>query len=132
MNQPSWRRQTLPRLVLLVALAFGILGMHTFGHPPSLGSTDVGHMRAAAHEIDALPAALQGHDGSHRGSLHASTVCMAMVGGVLALTSASVRRQRRWEPGVPAARRSRAMTRRSAPPSRLIGLHLTALSVVRT
>lgn len=126
-------RRTLLRLVLLVALTFGVFGMHTFGHPSDLASPGAGHMTAAADKIENMPAAAKGHHGSHGHSdgLHAFTVCLAVLGGVLVLSSLSLLRQRRWDLGVPARPRSWAAGRRRAPP-RPIGLHLTAVSVMRT
>ncbi|RZU76337.1 DUF2946 family protein [Micromonospora kangleipakensis] len=133
-NEPSLRRQTLLRLVLLVALAFGVFGMHTFGHPPDLGSSGGGYMTTAAHKIETVPAAEQGHDGSHGHSdgLHAITVCLAVLGGVLVLSSLSALRQRQWDLAMPTGAQPWATGRRRAPPRRPIGLHLTAASVLRT
>ncbi|MFF4894426.1 DUF6153 family protein [Micromonospora chersina] len=133
-KEPRLRRQTLLRLMLLVALTFGVFGMHTFGHPSDLPAPGAGHMTAAAHEIENMPAAAHGLHGTHGHSdgLHAFTVCLAVLGGVLVLGSLSLLRQRRWDRYVPAGPRSWAQGRRRAPPGRPIGLHLTAVSVMRT
>ncbi|MGW9193621.1 DUF6153 family protein [Micromonospora chersina] len=120
--------------MLLVALTFGVFGMHTFGHPSDLPAPRAGHMTAAAHKIENTPAAAHGHHGSHGHSdgHHAFTVCLAVLGGVLVLGSLSLLRQRRWDRYVPAGPRSWATRRHRAPPRRPIGLHLTAVSVMRT
>lgn len=133
-NEPSLWKQTLLRLVLLIVLALGVLGIHTFGHPPDLGSFGAGHMTTAAHKIGIVPAAEQGHDGSHGhgDGLHAFTACLAVLGSVLVLSSLSVLRQRRWDLWVPAGPLSWATGGRPAPARRPIGLHLAAVSVVRT
>jgi hypothetical protein len=132
-NEPNLRRQTLLRLMLLVALTFGVFGMHTFGHPPDLGRSAAGHMTTTAHKIEPAPAPEQGHDGSHGhgNGLHAFTVCLAVLGTVLVLISLSMLRQRRWDLAMPAAQ-TWATGKRRAPPRRPIGLHLTAASVLRT
>ncbi|SCL56155.1 hypothetical protein GA0070603_2151 [Micromonospora chersina] len=136
LKEPRLRRQTLSRLMLLVALTFGVFGMHTFGHPSDLPAPGAGHMTPAAQKIEHLPAAAHGHGhhGSHGHSdgLHAFTVCLAVLGGVLVLSSLSLLRQRRWDRYVPTGSRSWATGRRRAPPRRSIGLHLTAVSVMRT
>ncbi|WP_435585937.1 DUF6153 family protein [Micromonospora aurantiaca (nom. illeg.)] len=134
LKEPRLRRQTLLRLMLLVALTLGVFGMHTFGHPSDLASPSAGHMTATAHKIENMPSAAQGHHGSHGRSdgLHAFTVCLAVLGGVLVLSSLSLLRQRRWDLCVPAGPRSWAAGRRRAPPRPPIGLHLTAVSVMRT
>ncbi|GGR98927.1 hypothetical protein GCM10010169_49420 [Micromonospora fulviviridis] len=134
LKEPRLRRQTLLRLVLLVALTFGVFGMHTFGHPSDLVSPGVGHMTSAVHTIEDAPAPAQGHHGSHgrKDGLHAFTVCLAVLGGVLVLGSLSLLRHRRWDLCVPAGPRSWATGRRRAPSHRPIGLHLTAVSVMRT
>ncbi|MFG2058736.1 DUF6153 family protein [Micromonospora sp. NPDC048930] len=133
-NEPSPRRQTLLRLVLLVALTFGVFGMHTFGHPPDLGSSSAGHMTTAVHKVETVPSTEQGHHGSHGhgDGLHAFTVCLAVLGSVLVLSSLSVLRQRRWDLSLAAGTRSSATGGRRVPPRRPIGLHLTAVSVLRT
>lgn len=91
-NGSSLRKQTLLRLVLLVALAFGVLSMHTFGHPPDLGCFGAGQLTTATHKIGIVPAAEQGHDGSHGhgDGLHPFTACLAVLGSVLVLSSLSV------------------------------------------
>ncbi|MEU2616090.1 DUF6153 family protein [Micromonospora sp. NPDC007271] len=128
------RRQRLLRVVLLVALAFGVFGMHTFGHPPDLRCSVAGDMATAAHEIDHVSAPEQGRDSSHGygDDLHAFTVCLAVLGAALVLISLTMLRQRRWNLAMPADAQRWATGRRRAPPPRPIGLRLTAASVLRT
>jgi hypothetical protein len=134
-NEPNLRRrQTLLRLTLLVALAFGVFGMHTFGHPPDLEHPAVGHGTTAGHMIEPVPAPAQGHDGSHGhgDDLHAFTVCLAVLGAVLVLISVVLLRRRRRDLAMPAGVWPWVTGKCRAPPRRPIGLHLTVLSVLRT
>ncbi|MGC4885645.1 DUF6153 family protein [Micromonospora sp. DT227] len=135
MYEASLRRPPLLRLVLLVALAFGVFGMHTFGHPPDPAAAGTGHTATAAHQSSTGSTAEQGHGGSHGhdDGVHPFAVCLAVLGSVLLLSFLPTLRQRRWDPCRPAgSRRSWATGSRRGPPRRPIGLHLTAVSVLRT
>ena len=88
------RTHPLLRLALFVAVAFGVFGMHTFGHPAgpdaahaSAAHGSTGHGVGAAHEIAAAPGVAHEPDGSpgHRDGAHAFTVCLAVLGGALVL-----------------------------------------------
>lgn len=123
------RMQTLPRLMLLVALTFGVLGLHTFCHQPDVGHG--AHAMTAAH-LTGAPG--QGPDGStdHDIGLHAFTVCLAVLGTVAVVVSLVMHGRRRLCLGLLAGADLRVTGRRRGPPRRRIGLHLTTLAVMRT
>ncbi|MFJ1538883.1 DUF6153 family protein [Micromonospora chalcea] len=129
------RAHPLLRLALFVAVAFGVFGMHTFGHP---AGQDAAHASAAhagtGHEIAAEPDAAHGDGGSpgHRDGLHAFTVCLAVLGGALILGVLALLRRRRRGAGTPAGPWSRVNRPDRGPPRRPIGLRLRAVTVLRT
>ncbi|MEU4789359.1 DUF6153 family protein [Micromonospora tulbaghiae] len=129
------RSHPLLRLALLVAVTFGVFGMHTFGHPagPDAAHASAAH-GSAGHEIASAPAAAHGEDGppGHRDGAHAFTVCLAVLGGALVLGALSLLRGRRRGAGTPTGLRSRGPRPDRGPPRRPIGLRLRAVTVLRT
>ncbi|MEU8368079.1 hypothetical protein [Micromonospora tulbaghiae] len=152
------RAHPLLRSALFVAVAFGVFGMHTFGHPAgpdaahasaahasaahaSAAHAGTGHASAAhagiahaADEIAAAPGVVHGEDGSpgHRDGLHAFTVCLAVLGGVLVLGVLSLLCRPRPATGTPTGPRSRGPGPGRGPPRPPIGLRLRAATVLRT
>ncbi|MCO1617926.1 DUF6153 family protein [Micromonospora sp. CPM1] len=142
------RAHPLLRSALFVAVAFGVFGMHTFGHPAgpdaahaSAAHAGTGHASAAhagiahaADEIAAAPGVVHGEDGSpgHRDGLHAFTVCLAVLGGVLVLGALSLLCRPRRATGTPTGPRSRGPGPGRGPPRPPIGLRLRAATVLRT
>ncbi|MEU4636197.1 DUF6153 family protein [Micromonospora chalcea] len=135
------RTHPLLRLALFVAVAFGVFGMHTFGHPAgpdaahaSAAHGSTGHDAGAAHEIAAAPDAAHGPDGSpgHRDGTHAFTVCLAVLGGALVLGVLALLRRRRRGTGTPTGPWSRVNRPDRGPPRPTIGLRLRAVTVLRT
>ncbi|MEH0821909.1 MULTISPECIES: DUF6153 family protein [Micromonospora] len=134
------RAHPLLRLALLVAVTFGVFGMHTFGHPAGPDATQasaahvgVAHAAGTADEIAAAPGAAHGEDDSpgHRDGMHAFTVCLAVLGGVLVLGALSLLCRPRRGTGTPTGPRSRGPGPRG-PPRPPIGLRLRAATVLRT
>ncbi|MFI7307263.1 DUF6153 family protein [Micromonospora aurantiaca] len=131
----------LLRLALFVAVTLGVFGMHTFGHPAGPdaahasavhGST--GHAADAAREIAAAPDAAHGDDsspGRHDGT-HVFTVCLAVLGGALALGALALLWRPRRGTGTPTGPRSHGFRPDRGPPRRPIGLLLRAVTVLRT
>ncbi|RLQ04378.1 hypothetical protein EAD96_15260 [Micromonospora sp. BL1] len=140
------RAHPLLRSALFVAVAFGVFGMHTFGHPAgpdaahasavhaSAAHAGTGHAVGTGHEIAAEPDAAPGDGGSpgHRDGLHAFTVCLAVLGGALILGVLALLRRRRRGAGTPAGPWSRVDRPDRGPPRRPIGLRLRAATVLRT
>lgn len=137
------RAHPLLRLALFVAVTFGVFGMHTFGHPagpdPAHASAAHGGMTHAADagtadEIAAAADAAHGEDGSpgHRDGMHAFTVCLAVLGGVLVLGALSLLCRTRRGTGTPTGPRSRGPGPGRGPPRPPIGLRLRAATVLRT
>ncbi|MFI7246838.1 DUF6153 family protein [Micromonospora chalcea] len=135
------RAHPLLRLALFVAVAFGVFGMHTFGHPAgpdtahaSAAHAGTGHAAGTGHDIAAEPDAAHGEGGSpgHRDGLHAFTVCLAVLGGALILGVLALLRRRRRGVGTPAGPWSRVNRPDRGPPRRPIGLRLRAVTVLRT
>ncbi|MEU4660951.1 DUF6153 family protein [Micromonospora chalcea] len=135
------RTHPLLRLALFVAVAFGVFGMHTFGHPAgpdaahaSAAHGSTGHGVGAAHEIAAAPDAAHGPDGSpgHRDGAHAFTVCLAVLGGALVLGVLALLRRRHRGAGTPTGPWSRVNRPDRGPPRPAIGLRLRAVTVLRT
>ncbi|MEU5826773.1 DUF6153 family protein [Micromonospora tulbaghiae] len=132
------RAHPLLRSALFVAVAFGVFGMHTFGHPagPDAAHANVAHagVAHAADEIAAAPGVVHGDGGSpgHRDGLHAFTVCLAVLGGALILGVLSLLCRPRRATGTPTGPRSRGPGPGRGPPRPPIGLRLRAATVLRT
>lgn len=125
--------------MLLVLLAFGVAGMHTFGH--QVGAADAGPsaIERASHGMalvydglaESTPVQLADSSTDHGMDLHVSTLCLAVLGAVAVVVSLALARHRRREvvacprAGVPAAARGRA------PPDRRVGLTLAVVAVLR-
>ncbi|MEV4816114.1 DUF6153 family protein [Micromonospora tulbaghiae] len=131
------RAHPLLRLALFVAVTFGVFGMHTFGHPTgpdpahaNVAHVGVAHVAGTADEI----AAAHGEDGSpgHQDGMHAFTVCLAVLGGVLVLGALSLLCRPRRGTGTPTGPRSRGPGPDRGPPRPPIGLRLRAATVLRT
>ncbi|MBC9002954.1 MULTISPECIES: hypothetical protein [Micromonospora] len=123
------------RLMLLVALAFGVLGMHTVGHHPYLGGSGVESTMADLHHAPVAPAGEHSPSGSdgHGHGVDAFAVCLAVLGAAVVLASLSMLRRCRRD--LPLSARARHWTRGRGydPPSRpRLGLQMTAVSVLRT
>ncbi|AXH93630.1 hypothetical protein AB0N38_28650 [Micromonospora aurantiaca] len=122
-------------LMLLVALAFGVLGMHTVGHHPSLRGSGVESAMADLRHTPVVPAgeqSLSGSDGHGRG-VDAFAVCLAVLGAAVVLASLSMLRRCRRELPVSARARQWTWGRGCGPPPRPpLGLRMTAVSVLRT
>ncbi|MCZ7379835.1 DUF6153 family protein [Micromonospora sp. WMMC250] len=131
-------------MLLLVLLALGVAGMHTFGHG-SGGHTTSGHdATAAVMPHDTLTGAEQG-DSGHRGliaqireprsggspDLGLFSVCLAVVGAFgLAVGLAMLRvrsHHERWDARTHLAVRGGGR----GPPALLLGLRVAAVSVLR-
>ncbi|MEO3781194.1 DUF6153 family protein [Micromonospora sp. B11E3] len=138
------RRISLPRLALLVLLAFGVAGMHTLGH-------DAGNHAAAAHPSVASGAAsttlaftMAGPDNTHDHmspagapssggglDLNLFSVCLAVLGGFVLVLGLALRGTGSlWQaPGAsalfPGGRGGRG------PPAPSAGLRLRRVAVLR-
>ncbi|WP_328421543.1 hypothetical protein OG470_05910 [Micromonospora sp. NBC_00389] len=150
MNRTALRRTrgrlvSLPRVLLLVLLALGVAGMHTFGHG------DGGHQAASGHGIvvGSVPHGTlsdPGQDGSHEQHLIARigeptpaggmdldvfSVCLAVLGALglivwvalLRATSLNDRPVPRTRPTIRSGGRG--------PSVPLLGLHVATVSVLR-
>ncbi|MFE9692322.1 hypothetical protein [Micromonospora sp. NPDC005806] len=124
------------RLMLLIALAFGVLGMHAFGHHPDFTDAGVENTMTDLHHTSVAPIEKQNHGGGSDGHGHGVdvfTVCLAVLGAGVVLASLSMLRRRRGELPVPAGawpwRRSRG---HDPPPRRPLGLQMSTVSVLRT
>ena len=138
-NRSGRRQLGLPQLMLLVLLAFGVAGMHTFGH--QLGVADgspsaiehASHGMALVHDglVESTPVQLADSSTDHGMDLHVFTVCLAVLGAVAVVVSLALARHRRWDvvacprAGVPAAARGRA------PPDHRVGLTVAVVAVLR-
>jgi hypothetical protein len=123
------------RLMLLVALAVGVLGMHTVGHHPYLGGSRLESAMADLRHAPVAPAHQQspsGSDGHGRG-VDAFAVCLAVLGAGVVLASLSMLRRCRRELTVSARVRHLTRGRGCGPlPRPPLGLQMTAVSVLRT
>jgi hypothetical protein len=144
-SQRPDRLVSLPRVLLLVLLALGVAGMHTFGHGHG------GHHAESAHQITAagLPHRMlidPGQDGSHDQHMVARigdpapgggmdldvfSVCLAVLGALgLTIWVARLRARSRHDRPVPRTRPTSRSGGRG-PPAPLLGLRVAALTVLR-
>ncbi|WP_420033319.1 DUF6153 family protein [Streptomyces sp. cg28] len=71
------------RLLLFVALLFGIVGMHTLGHPTGHAREHgmmPAHSTAAPAAVHAAPVAAGGHEMPGDGGMDPLSVCLAVLG----------------------------------------------------
>ena len=136
------------RLILLLAVAFGVFGMHTIGHVSTTHAVMPHMSQAVAHPDDVPPtvASVMGMPApvSSAGSrvpaggalpiLDPTAICLAMLSavGLLALLRVARRRRGRLVGPARAARLAQAgSTSGRAPPHRGVGLAVAQLSVLR-
>ncbi|GAA4905620.1 hypothetical protein GCM10023334_001980 [Nonomuraea thailandensis] len=113
----------LARAVLLAALALGVCGMHTLGHPSGgHGSAPASHVAAAAGAEGFVPDSVP--------PLDPTDVCLAVLISlvVLLLTGARARAGRRAESGGGAIASARRPAR---PPPKPASRRLATLSILR-
>ncbi|GAA0793374.1 DUF6153 family protein [Spirilliplanes yamanashiensis] len=133
------------RLVLLLAVTFGVFGMHTVGHvgtahaamPQGSHSVDVPPTEIPAMAMPVEPVlSAAGSVSAGGGSLmlDPTAICLAVLSavGVLALMRLARRRRAgRVLPGRAAGRSQAGSTSERAPPGRRVGLVVAQLSVLR-
>ena len=148
--------RSLLRLLLLVAVAFGVAGMHTLGHVSNEGHASMGRGMAVATTSHAAAADLMAAldepalaiphglavklqwsdvgDGGGSGVPHGNplSVCLAVltVLGMAVLVAAALRAV--WSPNVISSRVALITSPSRAPPPLRVGLRIADLSVLRT
>ncbi|MGC5309889.1 hypothetical protein [Micromonospora zamorensis] len=142
-RQRPGRLISLPRLLLLVLLALGVAGMHTFGHAG--GHTASGHdATAAAMPHDTLTGADQ-DDSRHQGviaqirepgpsgspDLGLFSVCLAVVGAFGLAVGLALLRVRSHRERADARTHLAVQGGGRGPPALLLGLRVAAVSVLR-
>ena len=131
---------SVPRRLLLIALVFGIAGMHTMGHPGSAHGP-AGEIVTGSDHSWAGPAVASAHDAasdavrqSPGGDLPGTdplTVCLAVLGSLALLTLALlVVRVRHGAVARPPVRTGRGVDGGRSPP-KPTGVRLALLSVLR-
>ncbi|MDZ5447585.1 DUF6153 family protein [Micromonospora sp. 4G57] len=132
-------------MVLLVVLAFGVVGMHTFGH-----AGDAGHRGSGDHPATAERAALMvvtdaKHETAHQPAtgriIDATTgggmggglfaVCLAVLGALGLVLWAAVTRGHARGDLLRLRPAGRALASGRGPPVRRLGLRMAAVSVLR-
>lgn len=135
------RHLCLPRLMLLVLLAFGVAGMHTLGHADSSAHTgsspsSQGHDQVAMEFLavseESSAAAIPNESTDSGFHVLAFTVCLAVIGaGVILLLGSLATRVRRVVRAFQLVGRSLTWGSGRGPPGRPVGLRLAKVSVLR-
>ncbi|WP_115850467.1 hypothetical protein [Thermasporomyces composti] len=131
---------SVPRWLLLIALVFGIAGMHTLGHPEPAHGHDGGVVAGSDHSRSGLTI-VPPRDGDHSAvqtsdeslpNLDPLAVCLAILAPLtlLALSLCGLRVRHRAVAG-PSARGGRGLSF-ARPPPRSTAVRLALLSVLRT
>ena len=138
------RRVSLPRVVLLVLLAFGVAGMHTLGHDDG-GHAASAHPSAASGAVPAMPAFAIAERDSARDlvppagapssgggvDLNLFSVCLAVLGGFILLLGVTLRGTRSvWQSSGVGALFAAGRGGRG-PPGPSAGLRLLRVAVLR-
>lgn len=129
---------SVPRWLLLIALVFGIAGMHTLGHPEPAHGQTCGIIAGSGHSWGG-PTLASPHDEDHHAGqrdenfpkLDPLAVCLAILASLVLLAlSLTALRIRRPAVAGPSTRLGRGLSIARPPPKRT-AVRLALLSVLR-